>query len=216
LFISLHQDNNYPLGAGGVNKHGVETNINVPLPPGSGSGAYRKAFDRIVVPAIERFKPDLILVSSGFDASFMDPLSCMMLTSDDFRGFADDLVKLAMRFCDNKIIFVHEGGYSRHYTPFCAVAVIESILGKTKENDVLVEDPFLSEAKAWGYQECQPHQARLVELVAKNHNLLSVLDDVLTPEEETVQESITGLLNSLSPSKRQLVIKNLESTPMKT
>jgi acetoin utilization deacetylase AcuC-like enzyme len=57
----------------------------VPLPPGSGSGAYRAAFDRVVAPALDTFQPQLILVSSGFDASFRDPLSAQMCGSHDYR-----------------------------------------------------------------------------------------------------------------------------------
>lgn len=59
--------------------------INVPLPPGSGSGAYRATFDRVVAPALDLFQPELVLVSCGFDASYLDPLSAMMLSSEDFR-----------------------------------------------------------------------------------------------------------------------------------
>ena len=64
---------------------GENFTINVPLPPGSGSGAYRAAFDRVAVAALDAFQPELILVSSGFDASAFDPLSAMMLSSEDFR-----------------------------------------------------------------------------------------------------------------------------------
>ncbi len=64
---------------------GEGTTINVPLPPGSGAGAYRAAFNRVVVPALEAFRPDLIFVSCGFDASFMDPLAAMICSSEDFR-----------------------------------------------------------------------------------------------------------------------------------
>ena len=64
---------------------GENFTINIPLPPGSGSGAYRTAFDRVAVAALDAFKPELILVSSGFDASAFDPLSAMMLSSEDFR-----------------------------------------------------------------------------------------------------------------------------------
>lgn len=64
---------------------GEDYTINVPLPPGSGSGAYRDAFSRVVVPALRAFAPQLVLVSSGFDAGFMDPLGSMMLSADDFR-----------------------------------------------------------------------------------------------------------------------------------
>ena len=60
--------------------------MNVPLPPGSGSGAYRAAFDRVAVAALDAYRPELILVSSGFDASAFDPLSAMMLSSEDFRS----------------------------------------------------------------------------------------------------------------------------------
>ncbi len=59
--------------------------INVPLPPGSGSGAYRASFDRVVLPALDAFSPELLLVSCGFDAAYLDPLSHMMLSSEDFR-----------------------------------------------------------------------------------------------------------------------------------
>jgi acetoin utilization deacetylase AcuC-like enzyme len=64
---------------------GTGFTINVPLPPGSGSGAYRAAFDRVVAPALDAFQPELILVSSGFDASFRDPLSAQMCGSHDYR-----------------------------------------------------------------------------------------------------------------------------------
>ena len=59
--------------------------INVPLPPGSGSGAYKATFDQVVTPALDAFQPQLILVSAGYDASYMDPLGHMMLGSEDYR-----------------------------------------------------------------------------------------------------------------------------------
>ena len=70
LFISIHQDSNYPLHSGYVHETGHPelaplTTINIPLPPGSGTGAYYYAFDKVVVPALARFQPDFILVSSG-------------------------------------------------------------------------------------------------------------------------------------------------------
>ena len=74
----MHQDNNYPQGGGFVEERGgpgaLGVTINVPLPPGSGSGAYYYAFQNVVLPALRRFQPDLLLVSSGFDANYMDPL----------------------------------------------------------------------------------------------------------------------------------------------
>lgn len=116
LFISIHQDSNYPLKSGDANdvgsKHGKGSNINIPLPPGSGSGAYKCAFDSVVIPALHRFSPDFILVSSGFDASYADPLSAMILSSEDYRYMASSLVRAARNLCNSRIVFVHEGGYS--------------------------------------------------------------------------------------------------------
>ena len=75
LFISLHQDGNYPKDTGSLCEcgegEGKGYNINVPLPPGSGSGAYAYAMEQVVGPAIEEYKPDIILVSCGLDASYM-------------------------------------------------------------------------------------------------------------------------------------------------
>jgi len=103
LLISLHQDSNYPIGTGLVSEvGGVESAdgtgnsiINIPLPPGSGSGAYEYAFGRVVIPALRRFKPDMIFVSSGFDASFADPLGAMMLSSDTYAFMTEELMKAA-------------------------------------------------------------------------------------------------------------------------
>ena len=121
MLISLHQDNNYPQGTGslmetgGLSKSETQNIINIPLPPGSGSGAYTYAFDRVVIPALYRFKPDLILVSSGFDASFADPLAAMILSSEAFGSMTASLVKAADDLCGGKLIFTHEGGYSKDY-----------------------------------------------------------------------------------------------------
>lgn len=166
LFISTHQAGNYPSGTGDYTEVGGSeaqgTNINVPLPPGSGSGAYEFAFDRVVVPALHRFRPELILVSSGFDASFQDPLASMMLSSEDFRGLARRLVSAADTLCGGRIVFAHEGGYSKDYVPFCCLAVVEEMCGFRTP----VQDPYLSDIGGWGYRSLQPHQAELIEAVA--------------------------------------------------
>src|SRR5205807_9423614 len=85
LAISLHQDNNYPPNSGAITDTGSGAgegyNINVPLPAGSGVGAYVAAFERAVVPALRAYQPELIIIASGLDASAMDPLASMMMTS---------------------------------------------------------------------------------------------------------------------------------------
>lgn len=163
LFISLHQDSNYPIGRGLATERGQGKghgfNINVPLPPGSGRGAYAAAMDRVVVPALNAFGPDLILVSSGFDASYLDPLSSMMASSDCYRAMASKLVAAAAKHCAGRLIFLHEGGYSEVYVPYCGLAVMEALSGIQSG----VKDPMIEEVYNYGYQELQAHQDLVIQ-----------------------------------------------------
>ncbi|KAG7379426.1 hypothetical protein PHYPSEUDO_008570 [Phytophthora pseudosyringae] len=174
LFVSLHQANNYPAGSGAASERGQGKgqgfNMNLPLPPGSGSGAYEHAFKRVVVPALDRFNPDFVLVSSGFDASYADPLAAMILSSSVFRFMAHELIEAAKRLCGGRIVFAHEGGYSETYVPFCGAAVIEELLGVV-DVDKQIKDPFLSEVERWGYQELQEHQKKVIENVVLSEAL---------------------------------------------
>ena len=114
LFISLHQDGLYPLGGGAVERvgegAGAGYNVNVPLPPGSGRGAYDYAFAEVVLPALRAFRPDLILVSCGFDAAFLDPLGRMLLTAADFKRYTAALRAAADELCGGRLVMAHEGG----------------------------------------------------------------------------------------------------------
>ncbi|GFR46729.1 hypothetical protein Agub_g8352 [Astrephomene gubernaculifera] len=162
LFISLHQDSNYPLGSGAVTETGVgpgeATTINVPLPPGSGSGAYRAAFTRVVLPALSAFRPQLLLVSAGYDASYMDMLGAMILSSEDFRWMMGSLVSASAALCGGRLVALHEGGYSELYVPFCGLAALEEMSGVRTG----VQDPWLEEVSRWGYQGLQAHQEAVV------------------------------------------------------
>lgn len=162
LTISLHQDNNFPVGSGRAEDTGSGAgegrNINVPLPPGSGVGAYVAAFERIVAPALRGHRPELIMVASGFDASALDPLGRQMLHSEGYRRLTRILLRVADEVCDGRIVICHEGGYSTAYVPFCGLAVLEELSGiKTG-----VEDPFLKELKQWDGQDLQPHQESVI------------------------------------------------------
>lgn len=117
-----------------------------------------------MVPALDKFKPDFVLVSSGFDASYADPLAAMILSSNVFRFMARELVEAAKRLCGGRIVFAHEGGYSETYVPFCGAAVIEELQG-VHELDKQIKDPFLSEVERWSYQELQEHQKKVVDSV---------------------------------------------------
>ena len=96
LFVSVHEDSLYPLHSGLAEEtgegEGESFTVNCPLPPGSGVGAYLAVLDRVVDPCLEAFEPELILVSSGFDAGALDPLGHMMLTSTFFGTAAKRLV----------------------------------------------------------------------------------------------------------------------------
>src|SRR5690606_15898589 len=117
---------------------GAGANINVPLPPGSGHGAYLHAWEHVVVPAVQRFRPEMILISSGFDGNVMDPLGRMMCHSETYRALGRSAVELAESLCDGRLLALHEGGYSTAYVPFCGLAVVEELAGVRTD----VPDPY--------------------------------------------------------------------------
>jgi acetoin utilization deacetylase AcuC-like enzyme len=166
LTISIHQDGGYPPRSGLVDERGSEgalaTNINIPLPPGAGVGAYQAAIEQIVVPSLHAFRPELIIVACGFDASPMDPLARMMVHSAGFAAMTASVMAAADELCDGRLVFCHEGGYAAPYVPFCGLAVIETLSGHSSG----VEDPFLGGYAALPFQEIQPHQAAAIEAAA--------------------------------------------------
>lgn len=140
LTISLHQERNYPTDTGEAEVRGRDfSNVNVPLPPGAGHATYMRAMDHIVLPALHRFDPDLIVVACGYDAAAIDPLSRMLATADTFRQMTLQVMEAADRLCDGRLVLVHEGGYSEVYVPFCGHAVIEAL---TDDPGPTAPDPF--------------------------------------------------------------------------
>jgi acetoin utilization deacetylase AcuC-like enzyme len=133
LFLSLHQDDWYPQGMGGLHQRGVEAGtgatINVPLPAGTGDKGYIEAFERIVVPAARHFHPDLMLVSAGQDASMFDPLGRMLLSMAGFAAIGGLVRDVANQVCEGRVVLVQEGGYSADYTPYCTVGAICGVTG---------------------------------------------------------------------------------------
>jgi acetoin utilization deacetylase AcuC-like enzyme len=162
LTISLHQDGLFPTDSGSCEENGEGNgkgyNINIPLPPGCGNGAYLEALRRVVIPALHRFKPELIVVPSGFDAAGVDPLGRMMVSSEGYRQMTRLLLDAAAELCGGKIAMIHEGGYSESYVPYCGLAVLEEMSGvKT-----LIEDQWATPMASWGQQALQPHQAAAI------------------------------------------------------
>lgn len=149
LTISVHQDHCFPPGFSGEEERGagagVGANINIPLVAGCGEQAYLHAFDRIVAPAVEAFRPELIVIASGLDANMVDPLARMLLHSDSYRALTGRVMALADRACGGRLVVVHEGGYAEAYVPFCGLAVVETLSGVR----TAVEDPILGMGVAW-------------------------------------------------------------------
>lgn len=167
LTISLHQDRLYPYDSGlhaEVGGSGAEgANLNIPLPPGCGDDAYVAAVEQVVVPALRKFKPELIIVASGMDAGVWDPLGRMMVTSDGFRRLTRVMADLAAELTEGRIVFAHEGGYSAHYVPFCGLAVVEELSGIKSKYD----DPFLEALSAYPQHALQPHQEEIISQAAR-------------------------------------------------
>lgn len=142
LTISLHQENCFPVDSGAVTERGDGPgrgfNINVPLPPGSGHDTYLHAMRAIVIPAVERFRPELIVVASGLDANAVDPLARQLLHAGSFREMTRLVRQAADGLCGGRLVVVHEGGYAESAVPFCGLAVVEALSGIRTD----VVDPF--------------------------------------------------------------------------
>lgn len=102
--------------------------INVPLPVGSGSGAFREAVTSRWLPAIERFDPDFIFVSAGFDAHWLDSVSGIHLTEDDYAWVTQAIKRVARERCGGRIVSSLEGGYHFSALGSSAVAHIQSLM----------------------------------------------------------------------------------------
>lgn len=157
LTVSLHQEDWYPRGSGPADHRGAGrgrgANLNVPLPAGCGDGAYRAALEELVVPALRRHRPELLLVGCGFDANAMDPFGRMMVTADGFRAMAAIVAAAADELCEGRLAMVLEGGYAPLYVPFCGLATLEELAGVRTG----VEDPYRERYGGW-FQGVQPAQ----------------------------------------------------------
>ena len=110
LFCSTHQSPLYP-GTGAAHETGVGNVLNCPLPDGAGSQAFRDVMDKVVLPRVDAFSPQLLLISAGFDAHKDDPLAGMNLVEDDFAWITSRLCDLADTHCQGRMVSSLEGGY---------------------------------------------------------------------------------------------------------
>src|SRR5216683_8448135 len=125
LFVSLHQHNWYPKLSGELEQVGIGAGagytVNIPLPAGTGDRGYRAAFEQLVLPIGLQFRPQLIIITAGQDANWLDPMAHMMLTMDGFRQMSQLMLKLAEDVCDGRLLMLQAGGYSASYVPYCTV-----------------------------------------------------------------------------------------------
>ncbi len=133
LFISTHQEFWYP-GTGAIEETGEGDGggftINIPLPAGTGDQGYRLVFEEVILPVLDAFAPQLVLISAGYDGHFADPLGGMVLSASGFRTLAQFLVQAADRH-QAGLAAVLEGGYSLPHLGHSVVATLEAFTGRT-------------------------------------------------------------------------------------
>ena len=110
LFCSSHQMPLFP-GTGAAHETGIGNVVNLPLPDGCGSARFRTTWEHEAFPRVAAFKPELLLISAGFDAHADDPLAGMMLHENDFAWITNKLCDLADKYCSGRIVSALEGGY---------------------------------------------------------------------------------------------------------
>src|SRR6056297_3945484 len=128
LFVSSHQFPLWP-GSGTPDERGAHDNVlNVPLAPGSGGARFRAEYEGQVFPAVEAFKPELILISAGFDAHRDDPLANLELVEDDFAWVTRKLCAIAADQCEGRVVSCLEGGYDLRALAASAAAHVDALI----------------------------------------------------------------------------------------
>ena len=144
LYISTHQYPFYP-GTGSIEGTGSGaakgTTINIPLPAGSGDIEYLEVFEQIIIPVAIRFKPQLILVSAGYDAHWADGLALMQVSVTGFAQMAKIIKGLADELCNSRLVFSLEGGYNLTALSASVKATFDILLDNTTIEDPLGQLP---------------------------------------------------------------------------
>jgi acetoin utilization deacetylase AcuC-like enzyme len=128
FYASTHQWPLYP-GTGQRHERGIANNIvNVPLAPFSGSAEFRSAVEKLLLPALDGFKPELVIVSAGFDAHLRDPLASLSLVEDDYAWITRKLCEIAERHAKGRVVSSLEGGYDLHALAGSAAAHVDVLM----------------------------------------------------------------------------------------
>ncbi|MEZ4502923.1 MAG: histone deacetylase [Dehalococcoidia bacterium] len=138
LYFSTHAAPFYP-GTGAVAESGrgeaAATKLNAPLPAGTGDAGFLAAYEQVCIPALERFRPDLVLVSSGWDAHARDPLAPLLVSTEGYHRVAGLVIEAARALCDGRVVVNLEGGYDTHALAWCASGLCEQLLGEAPTSD---------------------------------------------------------------------------------
>ena len=126
LYVSTHQMPLYP-DTGRVDERGVGNIVNVPLPPGAAGDAFRAVYREQLLPTIDAFRPQLMLISAGFDAHRRDPLAQLALEADDYSWITGELRAIADRHANGRIVSMLEGGYDLVALRECAIAHVGAL-----------------------------------------------------------------------------------------
>ncbi|MBI3957994.1 MAG: histone deacetylase [Chloroflexi bacterium] len=141
LVFNTHQYPYYP-GSGALDEIGAGSGqgytVNLPLPPGVGDAGYLAAFRQVLVPVARRFQQDVILLSAGFDAHWMDPLANERLSVAGYAALIGELMALADELCGGRLVGVLEGGYNLDVLPHCVLTTLRTL----NADPAGVSDPF--------------------------------------------------------------------------
>jgi acetoin utilization deacetylase AcuC-like enzyme len=145
LYVSTHQSPFYP-GTGSIKEIGLGDSegmlLNIPLPPLVSDDGFKEIYTQVVLPKIERFKPDLLIVSAGYDAHWDDPLANMGLSLYGYFWISQQLNEIASKLCNSKIVFVLEGGYNLKVISAGVANSIRVLLGLKVSDDSLGKSPY--------------------------------------------------------------------------
>lgn len=140
-FISTHQWGIYPrTGWLEDAPHARGRLVNVPLEAGAGDGVFARVEDEIIRPVVEKFRPQMLFVSAGFDAHWSDPLASLGVSTHGFFDISQKLVQLAEEHCSGRVVFVLEGGYDPHNVANGAAAVFDALTNSKLSQELV--DPF--------------------------------------------------------------------------
>lgn len=152
LYFSVHEFDFVEGDIGFINElgdgEGLGKNINFPIPMGTGDEEFLEFMD-LLEPILKEYQPDLIIVATGFDMYFADPIGNCNLTSISYFKFAEKILKIAEEVCGGKIAFVLEGGYSLIGLPICVHAMIKALLNQKHDKLSFENLEFLTESKKY-------------------------------------------------------------------